>query len=150
MKTRVTLFALSTVLIGCADGGTLLDRMRGGPVVPDSLPRLLNDSLPFKYPVGLYMQLISDSVTLRLYIDEFGTPVADSTTVAAAATHAAFDSAAIQGARELRFRPAYARGRPIPFAVLFPIQFEIPTVPIAPPVGADTSARDTSSSGGGA
>jgi TonB family protein len=149
MKTRIALLAACGALLGCSDGANLLDRLRGGPVVPDSLPLLLNDSLPFKYPVALYMQLISDSVTLRLYVDEFGRPVTDSTTVARSAGHAAFDSAAVEGAKALRFRPAYARGRPIPYAVLFPIQFQIPQVPLNTSPPSDSISGDTASSPGG-
>ena len=94
---------------------------------------LLNDSLPFKYPVSLYMQLINDSVTLYLHIDEFGRPAADSTRIATAATHALFDSSAIAGARDLVFRPAIRKGKAMPYSVLFPILFKIPTVPTVVP-----------------
>ena len=109
-------------------------RLRGPDLSPpDSLPLLLIDSLPFKYPVGLYLQLIDDSVTLRLHIDTYGRPVAESTTVEVPASHTAFDSSALAGSKELIFRPAIRKGKPIPYTVLFPIQFKIPTRPLSAP-----------------
>jgi TonB family protein len=118
---------------GCEAVQTTLNRLRGPDLSPpDSLPQLLNDSLPFQYPIALYMQLVDDSVTLRLHIDEYGRPDPDSTRVEVAASHAAFDSSAIAGSRELLFRPAIRGGKPMPYTVLFPIQFKIPTVPVAP------------------
>ena len=104
---------------------------------PDSLPRLLTDSLPFKYPIALYLQLIDDSVTLRLHIDAYGRPVPESTQVAVPARYAEFDTSAVQGARDLLFRPAYRDGRAVPFTVLFPIQFRVPTEPVASDSGGD-------------
>lgn len=136
---RLAAFTLTTIAItalsACGDIRNAIDRMSGNNSPPDSLPRLLNDSLPFKYPVALYMQLIDDSVTLRLHIDEFGRPVAESTQVAVPAGYAEFDSAAVAGSRDLVFRPAVRRGRSVPYTVLFPIHFKIPTQPIS----ADTS-----------
>jgi hypothetical protein len=132
---RARAFACAVVLAtACGEGRSWFasnDRS-----TPDSLPLLRNDTLPFKYPVGLYMQLIDDSVTLRLHIDAYGRPVPDSTRIEVHAAHAAFDSSALAGSRELVFRPAFKDGKPIPFTVLFPINFRIPTVPVTP---ADTS-----------
>lgn len=122
---------LAASLAACGEVRSTLDRMSssaGGP--PDSLPRLLNDSLPFKYPIALYLQLIDDSVTLRLHIDTYGRPVTESTQVAAPARYAEFDTSAVEGARELVFRPAMRDGRAIPYTVLFPIQFRVPTQPV--------------------
>lgn len=130
----LTAFAI-TALSACGEVRNAIDRVSGNNSPPDSLPRLLNDSLPFKYPVALYMQLIDDSVTLRLHIDEFGRPVAESTQVEVAARYAEFDSAAVAGSRDLVFRPAIRRGRSVAYTVLFPIHFRIPTQPVS----ADTS-----------
>ena len=57
----------------------------------DSLPVFIGDSLPFKYPVGPYIQRIQDNVTLQLYLDEFGRPVPESTRIHEHATVAAFE-----------------------------------------------------------
>jgi hypothetical protein len=135
-----TFVALATLaLSACEQTRDVLayfNRNTGAP--PDSLPLLLNDSLPFAYPPALYLQLIDDSVTLRLHVDRFGRPEPESTRIEVPAKHAAFDSSALRGSSELVFRPAYRQGKPIPYTVLFPIQFKVPVVPIAP---ADTTRK---------
>jgi TonB family protein len=134
LASRFSLTLLCTLVLGISACDTVSEtvaRLRGPDTSPpDSLPELLNDSLPFDYPVGLYLQLIDDSVTLRLHIDAFGAPVPESTVVERGAKYAQFDSAALTGARELRFRPARRKGRAVPYTVLFPIQFRVPTVPV--------------------
>ena len=131
---RATLAGLALAVGACEAAQNTLDRLRGPDTSPpDSLPQLLNDSLPFKYPIGLYLQLVDDSVTLRLHVDTYGRPVAESTKVEVPASHAAFDSSALAGSTELIFRPAMRKGKPIAYTVLFPIQFKIPLVPLSPP-----------------
>ena len=130
--------AAVATLTSCGEIRSALARMGGSDTsLPDSLPRMLNDSLPFQYPVALYMRLIDDSVTLRLHIDEFGRPVPESTSIAAGAKYAEFDTSAVQGSRELVFRPAIRDGKAVAYTVLFPIHFRIPTQPVA----TDSSAR---------
>lgn len=130
---RVLPLVLAAGIAGCDLVEGTLETLRGPDTSPpDSLPVLLNDSLPFQYPIGLYLQLIDDSVTLRLHVDEYGRPVPESTKVAIPATHPPFDTSALVGSRELTFRPAIRKGKPIPYTVLFPIQFRIPTTPVAP------------------
>ena len=143
MPRRFLLLLGTLATIGvtaCDQASDLLARFRGPDnTPPDSLPRLLNDSLPFQYPIGLYMQLVDDSVTLRLTVDTYGRPIPESTKVEVHAGHPQFDTSAVNGARELLFRPAIKRGKPVPYTVLFPIAFKIPTVPIKAPV--DTTRR---------
>jgi Gram-negative bacterial TonB protein C-terminal len=98
----------------------------------DSLPVFIGDSLPFNYPPGPYIQRIQDNVTLRLYLDEFGRPVPESTRIHEHAALAAFDSSALEGSKQLVFRPAIKDGKPIPFPVLFPIKFRVPDGPPMP------------------
>lgn len=107
-------------LLGCSP------RDVGGPL--DRVPALLNDSLPFKYPVSYYIQLIDDSVTLRLHIDTYGRPVPESTAIAEHARYAAFDTAALQGVSSLVFRPAERRGKPVATTILFPVAFHVPRI----------------------
>ncbi|MGQ0765264.1 MAG: energy transducer TonB [Gemmatimonadota bacterium] len=133
VRTVAKAACLSVVLAACGDRGS----GNGGAGAPlDSIPALLNDSLPFRYPVGFYIQLIEDSVTLRLHIGADGQPVPDSTRIEVHARNAAFDTSAIEGSGLLRFRPAWRGGQPVPYTVLFPINFRIPAVPATPP---DTS-----------
>ena len=140
LRTLLVLMAVTATVSACDSMSETFARWRGPDTsLPDSLPQLLNDSLPFVYPVGLYIQLINDSVTLRLHIDEFGMPVADSTKVEKAAKYAQFDTSALEGSRKLRFRPAKRRGRAVPYTVLFPIHYRVPVVPLTPP--SDTGKR---------
>jgi TonB family protein len=138
-NTRIWLTgALVATTTACGEIKGALSKLEGTDrSLPDSLPRMLNDSLPFQYPVGLYMQLIDDSVTLRLHIDEYGRPVPESTRVAVPARFAEFDTSAMRGSRDLVFRPAIRSGQSVPYTVLFPIHFRIPTRPDS----GDSSAR---------
>lgn len=126
------LFALT--LAGCSRGERGAVAQVGGI---DSLPVYIGDSLPFLYPPGPYIERIQDDVTLRLYLDEFGRPVPDSTRIQEHAKLAAFDSSALQGAKDLVFRPAMRDGKPVPYPVLFPIKFRVPD---GPPMPGDTAA----------
>lgn len=122
------LLASMTLAVACA---------RGEPRAPvvataDSLPVFIGDSLPFAYPPGPYIQRIQDNVTLRLYLNEFGRPVPESTRIHEHAQLAAFDTSALTGSTQLVFRPAIKDGKPIPFAVLFPIKFRVPDGPPMP------------------
>lgn len=110
----------------------------GTAITPDSLPVFIGDSLPFRYPPGPYLQGIQDNVTLRLYLDEFGRPVPESTRIHEHAVLAAFDSSVLLGARELVFRPAMKDGRAIPFEILFPVKFRVPGGPPMPGDGPAT------------
>ena len=125
-------------LAGCASA-----EQKSAPQVAtaDSLPVFIGDSLPFLYPPGPYIERIQDNVTLRMYLDEFGRPVPDSTRIHEHATLPAFDSSALRGARDLVFRPAIKDGKPIPFPVLFPIKFRVPDGPPMPGDSADTATR---------
>jgi len=50
----------------------------------------------------------------------------ESTQVAEQSGYPAFDSAAVTGSRELRFRPAKFGSRPGPVSILFPVFFRHP------------------------
>lgn len=94
--------------------------------MPDERPRMLNADVPFRYPVSLYLQRVQGNVTLRLFVDAEGRVVADSTRIVEPSGQAGFDSAALAGARLLRFRPALRRGAPVPVALLYPVHFRLP------------------------
>ncbi|MBK6457154.1 MAG: energy transducer TonB [Gemmatimonadetes bacterium] len=126
---------LAVALVTACDRGAA--GSGGMAVTPDSLPVFIGDSLPFDYPPGPYIQRIQDNVTLRLYLDEFGRPVPDSTRIHEHATVAAFDTSALDGSKELVFRPAMKDGKAIPFPVLFPIKFRVPD---GPPMPGDSGA----------
>lgn len=95
-------------------------------VIADVDPELVTRELPFQYPASLYEQRAQGNVTLRLRLDSTGTPIADSTQVHESSGVAALDSAAVAGAKALRFRPAMRGGRAVEMALLFPVYFRHP------------------------
>lgn len=111
--------------IACKDGPRESPNSQRAPH-PDELPALVAAELPFKYPVSLYARKVQGNVTLKLFIDRDGRVVSDSTRVDEASGYPAFDSAAVAGAKDLRFVPAKAHGEAIPIAVLFPVYFRHP------------------------
>lgn len=132
--TTVLVMSLTGWLVGCGDDG-MLGRLMGRRTSVE-LPALMSTELPFRYPPGLYLEQIQDDVTLRLVIDSLGKVVRESTTVARAARYALFDSAAVEGAAKLVFRPARRGEHRIPFVVLFPVKFRLPN---AVPLPQDTA-----------
>ena len=104
-------------------------------VAPDSLPVMQNAELPFKYPPELYARKVQGNVTLRIHIDTAGRVRPESTTVLESSGYAPLDSAAVMGARVLRFRPAISKGAPLAISVLFPVYFRHPE---AAPLPGDT------------
>jgi TonB family protein len=93
---------------------------------PDEMPSLVGTELPFRYPAALYARRAQGNVTLRLYIDRDGRVVSDSTRVDSTSGFGALDTAAIAGARDLRFVPAKLHGEAIPVSILFPVYFRHP------------------------
>jgi TonB family protein len=93
---------------------------------PDEVPKMLNTDLPFRYPAALYARKVQGNVTLRLRLDRNGSVIADSTTIEEKSEYPALDSAAIAGARALRFVPAKLKGEPMPVTILFPVYFRHP------------------------
>jgi TonB family protein len=119
---------------GCGDAKRAWGRLRGAA---DSLelPALLSAELPFHYPPSLFERQVPGDVTLQLHIDSLGRVVVESTRVVEHASHAEFDSAALEGAPRLLFRPARRGESRIGHTVLFPIKFRAP--------GAPSASRDT-------
>jgi TonB family protein len=102
---------------------------------PDVLPVMLNKELPFRYPPSLYSKKVQANVTLRVFIDQEGQLVSESTHVAESSGYPPMDSAAVKGSSELRFIPAKTRGQAVPVSILFPVYFRHPE---ASPLPGDT------------
>jgi protein TonB len=100
-----------------------IDAMLPSGARPQVMPRVLNRPAPFAYPRALFDAKMDGDVLLALWIDTSGTPVRDSTAVREHAKIAAFDSAALEGAKALRFSPAMQDGQPVAVQVLLPVQF---------------------------
>lgn len=102
-----------------ASGGT------GAP--PDQEPPVaINGDSPIQYPPRLYDQRVEGDVVLRLFVDSTGRLRPESSGVAEGSGYPGLDSAALAGARRLRFAPARRHGLPIATAFLQPIEFRHP------------------------
>ncbi len=108
---------------------------QAAPSVPDEVPKMINSDLPFRYPAALYARKVQGNVTLRLRLDRDGAVVPDSTKVEEPSGYPTLDSAALTGARELRFVPAKLKGEALPVTILFPVYFRHPE---ARPLPGDT------------
>jgi protein TonB len=129
--------ALAIGALGCIDKNDakkVIEALQSS-LVPDSLPVMQNQELPFKYPPELYARKVQGNVTLRIHIDAGGAVRPESTTVVESSGYPALDSAAVSGARVLHFKPAYAKGAPLAISVLFPVYFRHPD---ASPLPGDT------------
>jgi TonB family protein len=94
---------------------------------PDQEPPVaLNGDSPIQYPPRLYDQKVEGDVVLRLYVDSTGRLAPESSRVVEASGYSALDSAALTGARRLRFAPARRHGLPIATAFLQPVEFRHP------------------------
>lgn len=102
---------LATGVAACADPE---------PVVP---PRQLPGS-PFHYPEELWDAGVEGETVLRLWVNSVG--AVDSVQVERTSDYPAFDSAAINGARDLQFEPARQADSTVGTWVLLPVQFDLP------------------------
>lgn len=95
---------------------------RGEPE-PVTEPRQLTAESPFQYPDELWDAGVQGKTTLRILITAAG--AVDSVRVEQSSGHAAFDSSAVAGARELRFDPARQGGAPIAVWRSLPVEFNM-------------------------
>lgn len=129
MPRSVLATALAALVVaGCGKGDAIARLPRPGSPGPraDEMPALLNATLPFRYPAGLYARKVQGNVTLKLFIDRDGRVVGDSTQIDEPSGFPALDTAAVNGSTELRFVPAKLRGEAIPVSILFPVFFRHP------------------------
>ena len=105
---------------------------------PDEKPIMVNRDLPFHYPGALYALRRQGNVTLQLYVDSTGQTVPESTKVEERSAYPLFDSAAVEGARDLHFIPAKLHGEPMGMTILFPVYFRHPE---ASPLPGDSALK---------
>ena len=84
-------------------------------------PSPLYGEVPIDYPLQLWDQDMEGETLLRVRVTDTGQ--VDSVEVLESSGHAAFDSAAADGARELRFRPARRGGKRIQVWAKVPVHF---------------------------
>jgi TonB family protein len=128
VRSLLTLALAAVILAGCRKEPVppRMPQSRDPGPRPDEMPALLNSQLPFRYPAALYARKAQGNVTLMLFIDRDGRVVPESTRIDEPSGFAAFDSAAVLGARDLRFVPAKLHGDAIPISILFPVYFRHP------------------------
>jgi protein TonB len=86
-------------------------------------PVVTNAESPIGYPADLYADGVEGTVILRLFVDETGTMVPDSTRIAEGSGYPALDTAALEGVSDMRFAPARRDGQPVATSFLQPVHF---------------------------
>jgi protein TonB len=110
VRARVTLAAaVLAALLGCADDAVI------------EQPTPLFGEVPIEYPLHLWDQDMEGETILRVRVSEVG--VVDSVEVIQTSGQASFDSAAVAGARDLRFTPARKEGKRITVWAEVPVSF---------------------------
>jgi TonB family protein len=121
--------ALALGAARCGKGRPADQAASGGPAgapADQEPPVAINGDSPIQYPPRLYEQRVEGDVVLRLFVDSTGRLVAESSGVAEGSGYPGLDSAALAGARRLRFAPARRHGLPIATAFLQPVEFRHP------------------------
>ncbi|NJD20975.1 MAG: energy transducer TonB [Gemmatimonadetes bacterium] len=97
-------------------------------------PAPLYGEVPIEYPLSLWDQDLEGETLLRVRVTDTGQ--VDSVEVLETSGHVAFDSAAVQGARVLRFTPARKGGKRIEVWAKVPVHFSKRPRPDTAGVGA--------------
>ena len=124
---RIVVLTAVVLALGCGgrDGGRQTRTTEDGEAGFEP-PVATNAETPIAYPARLYADGVEGTVVLRLFVDEAGGVVADSTEIAEGSGYAALDSAALAGVPALRFAPARRDGVPVATVFLQPVQFRRP------------------------
>jgi TonB family protein len=112
------LLASALLLAGCL-GGADLER-----------PVLLQGEEPIEYPLELWDEGVEGELLLRVRVSAEGQ--VDSVEVSESSGSPALDSAAVRGARELRFEPGRKGGRLVPMWATLPVHFTKELPPAEP------------------
>jgi TonB family protein len=111
MLNRVATAAVCVVLLAaCAPVDQTVD-----PPVP------MPDPTPIEYPVVLWDRKVEGETEVLIHVDERGD--VDSVLVSKRSGYTEFDSAAIAGARRLRFTPGRRGGRHVAMWTKIPVRF---------------------------
>lgn len=126
-STRAALAAAALALAACGDraaSGSSESAARDSILVQPPVP--LDPSPAIAYPEQLADTAAVLTVRLRLFADEQGHVVPESTRIAEPSGVAAVDSAAVTGAARLRYAPALREGRPVATSFVQPVEFRRP------------------------
>ncbi|MBT3325797.1 MAG: energy transducer TonB [Gemmatimonadales bacterium] len=102
-------------------GGLLLTALACGGEGEIEQPTPLYGDIPIEYPLQLWDQDMEGETLLRVRVSDVGG--VDSVEIAESSGYAAFDSAAVEGARDLRFEPARRNGKRIEVWATVPVHF---------------------------
>lgn len=119
--------AVALSLAGCADTvRPVLGGLRIGPAAsgPFTYPMLLGEQPPFRYPEDAWARGVGGETLLKIHISSIGH--VDSVYVARSSGDPVLDSAAVAGARRLRYRPARQGEEPVAVWGLLPVQYPMP------------------------
>lgn len=117
--------ALPALLLACGGGQPAAERPGAGASATPAFepPVVINAESPVSYPPDLYEQQVEGTVVFRLYVDEQGNLVPDSTRVAESSGYSGLDSAALYAVPDLRFAPARRGGQVVATTFLLPVHF---------------------------
>lgn len=109
MKGLLRWGLVGVVLLGCDGRGEMEE------------PTPLYGEVPVQYPLDLWDAGVEGETLLRVRVTEVGE--VDSVEVPRGSGYPALDSAAVRGARELRYTPARVNGRRISVWAKVPVHF---------------------------
>ncbi len=127
MRTaRTALLLVLPAAVACAD--TVRPALGGLRLGSDGrsfhVPVMLNERPPFDYPKEAWREGVGGETSLRIHIARDG--AVDSAYVLSSSGHPALDSAALAGARRLRYRPARQGGDTIAVWAVLPVRYPMP------------------------
>lgn len=120
------LLLMAALGLGCAETvRPVLGSLRiGSAPTSFQLPSMLNERPPFEYPRDAWREGVGGETLLRIHIAADG--AVDSVRVERSSGHRSLDSAAVAGARKLRYRPARHGGEPVDVWAVLPIRYPLP------------------------
>jgi protein TonB len=111
---------LSILLLpACNEGAS--DGAEVGDAAMIEEPKLMPEPTPVRYPRALWDQKVEGETEVLVRVNEVGDVVDAS--VAQTSGYPAFDSAAVAGARMLRFTPGKRGDKPVAMHVRIPVRF---------------------------
>jgi TonB family protein len=87
-------------------------------------PPVLQGEVAVDFPPELFVQGVTGTTELQLFVDSTGAVIPDSTRILRSSGTPALDSAALAAVPRLRYAPGQKAGRPAAMPFVQPIQFQ--------------------------